>query len=338
MEPMRFWTRSLLLVPTLAAACGGSPSTPTLLAGAGSSPGEVSGTVIKYQDGTPMAGVTVTSGGRAARTDAQGRFTLAGLGDSGTATLTANPAGYLFRGVNVALAAARSGLTLDLLQDAPPFSLSFYREFVRDATESLALSPTAPWTMNPSFYVKRTVDGTSNYRVNDDVIDRIRDVIAGSIPELSGGRLRLAAFERGDDPRPAADGWVNLTFFEQGDTFGRSSVGGNSGTMFIRYFLSSNPNTNPYNCYTPEVQVVDHEITHTMGYWHTSNTFADTFSGEGCPGSGRPDYVRYHAKVMYSRPKGNRDPDIDPADAIFASAPAPLERWLVDCPARVFVR
>jgi hypothetical protein len=327
-----------LLAAAIAASCG-SQTTPTLFTTNGNAGGSLSGVLVRYGDGAPLAGVTVLTGGRAALTDAQGRFQLNGIADSGTTRITVSPDGYLSRGLTVALAPARSGVTVDVIQDATPFSSAFYRQFVRNGWESLTLTPTAPWTVNPNFYVKMTVEGTTGYRMTDDVADRIRDVIAASVPELSGGKLRMAAFERGDATRAAADGWVNITFFEQLDSFGRSSVGGDSGTMSIRYFVSSNPNTNPYNCYTPEVQWVDHEITHTMGYWHTQNSLVDTFSGNGCPGSGRPDYVVHHARVMYSRPKGNRDPDLDPTDAVLSTAPGRTTATAtVACPAGVFVR
>ena len=78
--------------------------------------------------------------------------------------------------------------------------------------------------------------------------------------------------------------------------------------------MVSNSFTNPYNCESVVIAVADHEITHTMGFWHTANVFIDTFSGQGCPGAGRPAHVLYHAALVYSRPPGNRDPDNDPED------------------------
>jgi hypothetical protein len=79
------------------------------------------------------------------------------------------------------------------------------------------------------------------------------------------------------------------------------------------------------------VSLADHEITHTMGYWHTQNVIVDSFSGEGCPGSPRPDYIRFHSSVMYSRPVGNKDPDLDPAPATAVQAPESGRRVVVSC-------
>jgi hypothetical protein len=85
------------------------------------------------------------------------------------------------------------------------------------------------------------------------------------------------------------------------------------------------------------VQIADHEIVHVMGFWHTSDTFHDFHSATGCPGSGRPDRVRYHAAVMYSRPPGNQDVDNDSPSFMhqFAERSGPP---VVSCDVRHFRR
>jgi hypothetical protein len=261
----------------------------------------------------------VLLGGSVASTNALGEFRLGTVANSGSAVLTVNASGHLFRGVAVSLAPALTGVRIDLIRDAPPFDLQFYRWFVRNGFEQLELQTTKPWTMAPSFYVRTIVEG-SGAVVAADVIDRIRELFARSVPELSGGRFQMAAFETGAGTREPQQGWVNLTFYSQlGAIFGQSTVGGNIGTMSIRYGMVSTQTTNPFGCYTPEVAIADHEITHTMGYWHTPDIFADTFSGPGCPGEW-PAHVRYHASVMYSRPPGNRDPDVDPSTTLSIQA------------------
>jgi len=319
-------------------ACN-SPSTPSILLPPGeSSTGSLSGTVVKYGGSPPVAGATLIGGGRLATTDAQGNFALNGLPTAGVAAVTVDLNGYLFRSVPFNLGASRTGVTIDLLQDAPPFSLPYYRSLARNGYESAQLQGLDPWTVNPSFYVNMRVSGALGLRMTEAIVDEIQRVITASVPELSGGRLRVAAFERGDGARDPVSGWVNVSFFEQGTVFGQSSVGGNMGTMQLRSFQvsGSNPNTNPNNCFSPEVQVVDHEITHTMGYWHTANTLGDTLSGIGCPGVGRPEHVRYHGAVMYSRPPGNRDPDLDPLESARSTAPVRALPPMAYCPASIW--
>jgi len=320
-------------VPTLAlcsaiAACGSQSS---LVPSGGDRASTIAGTVVNYGTTTPVAGATVLFAGVGSITDAQGRFSLVGIPSAGDAVVTVSAPGHLLRGAAVNLIGGPSTVAIDIIAEAPPFSLTFYREFVRDASEQFTLRTTARWTRAPSFYFKTTVE-TSGTVVPDATIDRIQEVFSRSVPELSGGRFQVAAFERGAEARPAADGWVNVTFYDQlGASFGTSTVGGNSGTISIRYGMVSSATTNPYNCATPEVGVADHEITHTMGFWHTSNVLVDTFSGEGCPGT-RPDYVRYHAALLYSRPVGNRDPDIDAVPGTtLASTAAGVGRPVVAC-------
>src|SRR5262249_3300205 len=93
----------------------------------------------------------------------------------------------------------------------------------------------------------------------------------------------------------------------------------------------STSTSNPYNCSSIPLQVADHEITHTMGYWHTDNVLVDTFSGTGCPGSGRPEKTRFHAAVAYSRPVGNVDPDVDPSSSAHARASGAASHPVVLC-------
>ena len=329
--------RSLVIavIAFVTTACGSSsnPLAPPTTPPAGG--GTVSGTLVSYGDRTPLVGASVLIGQTVATTDAQGKFSLPNLPGSGAGIITASAPGFVFRGFGVNLSQVPANLTIDILRDAAPFSLLFYKMWVRNAYESPNIEVTKPWTRSPSFYVRMVVVGaTTPTRVDPVVVDRIRDLFEKSVPELSGGRFRVAAFETGDEERPAQDGWVNLTFYQQlGGAFGTSTVGGNSGTMSIRYGMTSSPTTNPTNCMTPEVSVADHEITHTMGFWHTPDIFVDSFSGTGCPGAPRPDHIRYHSAVMYSRPPGNRDPDVDPLPATGVQPPgAPMiTRPMVRC-------
>jgi carboxypeptidase family protein len=322
-----------LATAAVAVACGGtgstlpiSPSSPNVARN-----GTFSGTILNYETNAPVAGVGVLLAGSAGVTDNAGRFTLTNVPSSGVASLTASAPGYVFRGVGFALSTSRTGAVVNLLPDAPPFSLQFYRFFVRNSYEGFGtFQPTHPWTMSPSFYFRTIVDG-SGERVPDDTINRIAEIYRKTVPQLTGGKFGVAAVESGDDARPVRDGWINVTFYASlGPIFGTSTVGGNSGTISIRFGMVSTSLTNPFNCFTPEIGIADHEITHSMGFYHTPDVYADTFSGEGCPGTW-PDYVRYHAAVMYSRPAGNIDPDVDPSSIANAAAPGDRNRSVVQC-------
>jgi hypothetical protein len=296
--------------------------------------GTISGIVVSHLGGEPIAGATVVSGAAAAVTNAAGEFTLTNTLTSGVGNLLTSAPGFILRGVSVALAGQRTGIRIDMIREADPFSLEFYRTWARDLFGSFELQRLKPWTMDPNFYFKTTLEDEDQV-VPPDVIARIVEIFAASIPELSGGRRAIGTVETGTEARDALEGWVNVTFFRVPPTgaLGSSSVGGNSGTMVLFYapeLLSSFLN-NPWECDTVLEAVADHEITHTMGYYHTLDLVNDTFSGPGCLGSGRPDHVQFHSAIMYARPPGNRDPDVDPSDVFQAEAPSASRRSVISC-------
>jgi hypothetical protein len=313
----------------------------TLPSGAGAGNGTVSGSLTVYSGGPAVSGATVRLGNSASVSNTAGVFTLTGTPENGSAVVTASTPGFIFRGVAVALSPARSGVQLDLIRDAAPFSFTFYRMLVRNAAEGAQLETIRRWTMNPSFYFQQLTVDTST-RVPDDIIQAMQDNIARSIPELTGGQFSVAAFQKGDGPRDPAEGWVNVTFNRliAGGFLGFSTVGGNTASITIRYdtTIPSNNSTNPYGCSSIPVAVIDHEITHTMGFWHTDNTLVDTFSGPGCPGNGRPSHTVYHAGIAYARPIGNMDPDLDPVSTAHVIASGGASRPVVACDIASFRR
>jgi hypothetical protein len=317
----------------LTAACT-EPSTGPSLFNPNDGPprtGVVSGRVVEYGTGAPIAGATVLLAGTPVVSDADGRFLFPNAPSEGTAVIAASPIGYLRRAFPIALAPARHDVVIDAIRDDLPFSLDFYREFARNSTES-ALQSLRRWTMSPSFYFNVKTVG-SGLIVPEATIAKITDLFRRSVRELSNGTIEAGAFEVGTTPRDPELGWVRVTFFSEMAGFGSATVGGNMGEMSLRYSPTdvSTSFTNPYNCESVVVAIADHEITHTMGFWHTTNVFVDTFSGAGCPGDGRPAHVVHHAAIVYSRPPGNRDLDSDPETAIRVTAPEPRPGPAVSC-------
>lgn len=341
---MRYATTiTLAAVAFLAAGCSSGGDVPNPVApgsgggggGAGAGDGTLTGTVVRQLGGGPVSGATVIAGSAiATNTDAQGVFFLNGVATSGPLGIVVNAPGHVFRRVALSMTPNRTGVEIRAIQDAAPFSLDFYRMWVRDSFEGQSLQVTRPWTQNPNFYFQTELLDIEGEIVPDDVIDRLAGIFAASIPELSGGVRQIGTIERGTASREVIDGWVNVVFARNlGGTLGRSTVGGNSGTISLVYApnLLSTPNNNPYDCEFPLYSVADHEITHTMGFWHTLDVFVDSFSGEGCTGAGRPERVRLHSGIMYSRPPGNMDPDVDPASALQSTVPGPGTQPVVAC-------
>jgi hypothetical protein len=326
----------LWIANALAVSCGsrgaGTIPTPPL-----SGSETLIGRVLTNQTGEPVPGVSLTvtaSGQTTLVSDSGGNFVIAGV-PIGRVFYAASRPGYLTH--RSELSVPTSGpVTLDLIKEEPPFSLSFYREFARNAREAATtLVPINPWTRAPKFYLKTLTEDTGE-EVRPEVIDGIRRIAYGSVPDLTGGRFVVAQFETGPTGRPSETGWVNVLLYAHGTSIGAAgtaTVGSNGGTIRLIY--------DPARCLIclPECPSftewsMDHEIVHAMGFYHTSGDGSDFHSGDGCPGSGRPAIVQYHAKIMYSRPPGNMDPDTDPPGfvASLASSTAPAPRLTVTCP------
>jgi hypothetical protein len=303
MSGMRFSRTVVILSVGLVVAACNSPqrrsSGLTLPSGASVGNGTVSGSLTTFSSGQAVGGATVKLGSVSAISDASGGFQLIGTPEAGTAIITASTNGYIFRGVALSLSSSKPGTQLDLIRDAAPFSFTFYREFARNALEGSQLELLKRWTVNPSFYFQQiTTDPVNPVRVPDDIVAAMQANILKSVPEISGGRFSVAAFDKGDGPKDPTDGWVNVLFYNalrSDGILGFSTVGGNQGTINVQYNTSidlKNKNANPYACSSISLQVIDHEIIHTMGFWHTETTLTDEFSGNGCPGVGRPAVTR----------------------------------------------
>jgi hypothetical protein len=293
----------------VAAACEPS-STP----GAPEPPsaGAIFGLVTRHGATGPVAGAVVTFGSRSAVTGPDGAFRLDEVGVRGSVYLRAMAPGYLERWTLVDVPPAGGPVEVDMIEDAAPFSLDFYRQLARNSRESQnGLTPLLTWILPPSFYVKTTTEDTGE-DVPEDVVDEVIRVIVSSVPELSGGRLQAAAVETGREARPLVHGWVNVLFFRDVEGgLGRATYGGPAG--FIH--LTHDPDrTDSGACASLAANLAEHEVVHTMGFFHTDRVGLDFYTPD-CSGTGRPERVQHHAAVAYARPCLNRDEDIDPVGA-----------------------
>jgi hypothetical protein len=307
----------------------------------------LSGLVTATLVGTPIGAASVTlqteaATGQAsswtatASTDAAGAFGFSGV-PSGTLDLTITCGVCVMRQSKVAVSGSMQDLRLDAILNQPPFSLDFYRQLARDGFDS-TLHNIAPWTMSPSIYVQTVTQDTGD-PIPDVILSSIQRVFVNSMGELTGGKFHVQQYVQGTDPHDLQSGWIVVMFYSSRAPFmgegssgtvidGDSLVQSNIGRIRLVYDPVSDSEGlyNPMNCESLTVAAADHEIVHAMGFWHTSDTFDDFHSGVGCPGSGRPDRVKFHAAVMYSRPPANRDLDQDTI-AFYPMQPALLNRF-----------
>jgi hypothetical protein len=222
--------------------------------------------------------------------------------------------------------AARTGISVDAIRNAPPFSLNFYRQFVRGTYDT----PGAPyvifrWMESPRFYVK-TVDQNGR-AIEPEVLTVVLDAIGRAVPAFTGGRLSAAAIESGAAERPAAAGWINVEIRrdrDEAEVCGFARVGANPGSITL--------NDDVCACGSRKIPgaVVLHEVGHALGFFHVEDTrsIMFPFAAGDCPAGELSADERYHSAIAYSRPRGNADPDVDPSSArgLTAISSGPLVR------------
>jgi hypothetical protein len=215
---------------------------------------------------------------------------------------------------------ARTGVTLDVIRNRAPFSMEFYRQFVR-GTYDAAGAPYAVlrWMEAPRFYVK-TVDQNGR-PIEPEVLAVVREALPRAVAEYSAGRLSASVIETGTETRAAAVGWINVDIRRdpnERQTCGFANIGANPGSITL--------NNDVCSCGSNKIPgaLVLHEVGHAMGYFHVPdrNSVMYPFLPGNCPSGTLSAAEKYHAGIAYSRPRGNMDPDNDPSSRQFITAPA----------------
>lgn len=311
----------------LASGCGGgggnrppgtgpvtptTPTTPTTPANTWSASGQV--TALGTSLG--VGGATITPGWALAAVTADGAGNYE-LGDVANPPLTPYPvsisgSGMVTRDTWITWARGpRTGVNLDLIRNAAPFSMDFYRQFVRGTYDQ----PGAPWPVlrwmtAPSFYVKTT--DQNGRAVEPEVMVRVLDAIRLAVPAYTGGRFQAAAIETGAEARPQAQNWINVNIRRdpnEKQVCGTAFIGANPGTVTL--------NNDVCSCGSNKIPgaVTMHEVGHALGYFHVGdrNSVMFPFIAGDCPAGALSTAESYHAGVAYSRPRGNTEPDRDPS-------------------------
>ena len=303
----------LALAGLLLVSCGGgdasAPVIPTPPASA-----SVRGTLTKTAVGGPVSGATLSAAGVTGRSGPDGSFAL-DLPD-GEHRLTASGPGIVERTTTIRSPAGV--LELDVIPEGGSWVLAFYREIARNGSGGGKLQPLTRWDSEPTFYIDTNPEPTTGAEIPEETIDFVREAIQVTVPLLSGGRYtaeRIVATEK--PPADMTAGTVILRwnaaevakYAENAHAFAKR-VGGSWNVVVFRHIS--------------ETWAVHHEIGHVMGLYHPLDGLRPShmwYSGHLEP----PHFTEwdvFHAQVLYSRPAGNTDVDVDPAGFVLGDAAA----------------
>ncbi len=260
--------------------------------------------VVATVTGVPAPGATLRAGERTASAGSDGRFSL----DLpvGTHRITLSAPGFVERVTTIR--APNADLRLDLIPEAAPWDLRFYRELARNGAGGGDLEPLRRWNQEPVFYVDSNPEPTTGDLVPEAAIELVLEAIRVTVPLLTGGRFTGERVHvTTDPPADMTPGTVVLRWnaaeveseIGVGDAFAYR-VGGPANVVVFRHF--------------EQTFAAHHEIGHVLGLYHPLGGFRPShmwYSGVLDP----PHFTQwdvFHARVLYSRPEGNSDPDVDP--------------------------
>ena len=319
-------------------SCGGgttptTPTTPTAptapAAPAAVTGWSLAGQVVATGSRQAVGGASLTPGWSlsAVTADTLGNYQLGDAVDppSRPYPLTISAPGFLSHDVWITWQRGpRADVTLDIIRDSAPFSADFYGQLVRGKYDQPGAPwPVLRWNTAPSFYVK-TVDQNGR-PIEPEVLVNVLDALRRSVPAWSGGRMAAAAIETGPEVRSQARDWINVDIKrdpEEDRTCGTAFVGANPGVITL--------NNDVCSCGSNKIPgaVTLHEVGHAMGFFHVNDrrSVMYPFVPGDCPAGALSAAESHHAGIAYSRPRGNTEPDKDPAFGSAAATVSPRLR------------
>ena len=254
------------------------------------------GHVTETLTGIPVTGATVTSGGISVQSGSTGSFSFDGSVSSARVAVSAP--GYLAR--ETTITAGRDAV-VDIIHDAAPFSLVFYRQMARNTWEGTTALPLRVLSAAPAFYLQ--TKGLTSENISA-LTQTTRNVVAA----FTGGRFMVTTFETGVETRAERAGWIVIELIDDPAErwCGSALVGATAGHIWM--------NTAHESCLARgslDEGVLSHEIGHALGFWHLDFPNALMHGEFELHHRTITDGERYHGSIAYKRLAGNSDIDVD---------------------------
>jgi len=259
---------------------------------------KVSGHVLASHNRLPVSGASLVLDGAAAETSAgDGSFTLDTRASSSPLNITAD--GYQYRETFLRGGEVRHDVDIDLIPSGGSFPFWLFRQMGRNGWEQPnSLQPLQHWTTNPNIHLENRWRDTGA-AIPDDVIQYFVAEIQRVIPELSDGRLAAGRVEVSSEAWDFVPDYISIHFDHSGNW---GYVGVNPGQ--VQFGTAA-------KC--TSIMII-HELGHAMGYWHSSAQ--PSVMGGHVLASCNLEHLtpdeQLVARVLYSRPPGNVEPDRDP--------------------------
>lgn len=189
--------------------------------------------------------------------------------------VTVSAPGYLTR-------ETRNG-NVDLIPEAAPFSLAFYRQFVRNGFEAPGnLEPLRRLTVAPSIYLQTA-------GLSPSTVTALEHAARQAVYDFSGQTMGVVSFEMGEALPADRSGWITVELVNDAAVnCGRSFIGAPIGHVSLN--LASRCNFATFG-----TTALAHEIGHALGFWHVEDSGALMFAS--ATATAASPLERYHGEL-----------------------------------------
>ena len=276
----------------------------------------ITGRTVSEPSGNVIPGATIEPVGHGPVSSGPDGMFAVDVGTDSSVRVAGKAAGHVDH-ENVLLGSPELA-TLRLISLAPPFDLEVYRQIARKAYDDpSALRPITRHVVQPRFYLSTTLEDGTTY-IPQDEIDRVISLVQATFPQATGGVFNAQSFTTGTEKvnGSSATGIVAIEVRTDATSNGIPVCGlANLFSITLQYGNRPGATCICDKSHIIQPDTVIHETAHAAGLFHHSGLGVLNPTNP-CSArlslTGLSDEEKFYAQIIYSRPQGNTDPDIDP--------------------------